>query len=64
MFINVLYTMLLISIVFFLVSGMMTILQFTGYFKKHSRQYVKYFIAFTVIMVLLMGLLVIIGPGG
>ncbi|WP_052254939.1 hypothetical protein [Salinicoccus sp. YB14-2] len=64
MFINVLYTMLLISIVFFLVSGMLTILQFTGYFKKHPLRYVKYFIVFTVIMIILMGVLVIVGLDG
>lgn len=64
MFINVLYTMLLISIVFFLVSGMLTILQFMGYFKNHSQKYVIYFIVFTAIMIILMGVLVVVGPNG
>lgn len=64
MFINVLYIILLISIVFFLISGMLTILQFMGYFKNHSQKYIIYFIVFTVIMVILMGVLVVVGPNG
>lgn len=61
MFTEVLYTILLLSIALFFISGMMTILQFSGYFEKHKQRYIKYFIIFAVITVILMGVLVIIG---
>lgn len=60
MFINILYIILLISIALFLISGMMTILQYGGYFKKHKQRYIKYFIIFAVITIILMGVFVVI----
>lgn len=63
MFLNILYTVLLISIVGFLISGMMAILQFGGYFKKHKQRYIKYFITFAVITVILMGAFVVVASG-
>ena len=63
MFLNILYTVLLISIAGFLISGMMTILQFGWYFKKHKQRYIKYFITFAVITVILMGAFVVVASG-
>ncbi|SDK57661.1 hypothetical protein [Lacicoccus qingdaonensis] len=57
---EVLYTILLISIALFLVSGMMTILQYGGYFQKHKQRYIKYFIIFAGTTIVLMGVLVVI----
>lgn len=60
MFINILYTALLISTGLFLISGMMTILQFGGYFQKHKQHYIRYFIIFAVITIVLMGILAVV----
>lgn len=61
MLLEIMYTLLIISISGFLVSGMLSILQFGGYFKNHRRRYIKYFITFAVITIILMGIFTIIG---
>ncbi|CAM4299531.1 hypothetical protein [Lacicoccus alkaliphilus] len=60
MILNIMYIVLIISIAGFLITGMLSILQFGGYFKKHERRYVIYFLTFTAMTIILMGIFTLI----
>ncbi len=60
MVLNVLYILLIVSITGFLISGMLSILQFGGWFKNHKQRYAVYFIIFAAFTIILMGVFTII----